>query len=589
MPLEILIVFVTMAAVLVAFIKEYLPPDIIAFGAVSILLVFGVLSTDDVIEVFSNEAVITVACMFVLSAALDRTGCVDALGNWAISLVGKVRAVALLVITVIAIVLSAFINNTPVVVILTPVVIRLCQHMNIVPSKLLIPLSYAAIMGGTCTLIGTSTNILVNGVAIEKGIEPFTIFEVSKFGIVMAGIGLLYLSVIGMRLLPERHSSAGALSEIPKRKFLTEVVVPKDSAFIGMTLEETRIAVITQGKVVDVIRQDESRRRELDTLTLLGGDRIIIRAEVGGLMSLHENEELTFKKEELQEVSTRQNVVVEGVVGPRSDFVNHYLTEFNLRRLYGVYIVAVYRQGANLRHKFERVRLEVGDTLMIEGPTDGIKKLVEKGDIINITEPSDRPMRRNKAPIAIAAIAGVVGLAALNVMPIAGLAIIASIIVMATGCLDRDEAYRVIEWRLLFMILGMLALGRAMDKTGAADMLSQHIVSFGQPYGPYVMLMLIYLMSSFLTELISNNAVGVLITPIAIAVAAQMGVDPKPFIVAVMFGASCSFSTPVGYQTNTFVYGAGGYKYVDFLKVGLPLNIIFWLSASYLIPKFWPF
>ncbi|EWY38731.1 citrate transporter [Skermanella stibiiresistens SB22] len=587
---QTIVVFALLIGVFVAFVREWVPPDIVALSTAAILLLTGVLDTSEVLAVFSNSAVATVAAMFVLSAALERTGVVEAMGTAAMRMVGRDKMLAFVMLVGLAVVTSAFINNTPVVVILTPVAVRLCLHLGMAPSKLLIPLSFAAIFGGTCTLIGTSTNLLVDGVAQRMGMPAFSIFEITGFGIIMALIGITYLVLIGYRLLPDRETTSELLSSQPQRQYLTEVVVPPGSPVIGLSLREAKLVNLTNARVIDVVRQDESLRRELDKVVLGAGDRILMKSGMEGVMGLRDHVGFSFDPEvDLQEMSTRRTRVVEGIIGPRSSFVDHKLAEFNLRRRYGLYMIAVHRQGVNLRGKFEEVSLEVGDMVILEGPEDGIRRLVDSGDLINLTEAIHSPMRHAKAPIAIGAVLAVVILAALDVMPIAGLALIAAVGVVLTGCLDRDEAYRSIEWRILFLILGMLTLGTAMEKTGAVELVAGAAVDAIGRHEPLIMLSLVYLLASALTEIVSNNAVAVLLTPIGIGIAHQLGVDPRPFVVAVMFGASASFATPIGYQTNTFVYGAGGYKYMDFVKVGLPLNVIFWIAATFLIPLFWPF
>ncbi|MFC4351210.1 SLC13 family permease [Fodinicurvata halophila] len=589
---EALLVLLLTLAVFVAFVRAWVPPDIVAIGAVAALLLLGILSTEELLSVFSNSGPITVACMFVLSAALDRTGVIAAVGRSVTQLADRSRALAIAGLLAGVVVLSGFINNTPVVVVLTPVVIGLAHHLNFLPSKLLIPLSYAAILGGTCTLIGTSTNLLVDGVVRSSGMEPFGMFEITGMGLILAICGGLYLFLIGRWLLPDRQTLSGMFTNPSERRFLTEGLITHNSKLIGKTLSEAGLRRNPNADVIDIIRGERSLRNVLDTVTLEPGDRVVIQTHAREVIGLRETGQMEFAgggSLELEPISTQQLMVIEGIVGPESRLVGRQVADLNLRRRYGVYVVAVHRQNENLTSAFDQLTLNFGDTLLLEGPPDGIKRLVEDRMLINLNQMTERPVRRQKAPIALLTIMAVMGLAAFNVMPIAGLAIIAVAAVVLLGCVRPDEIYEAIEWRILILIFGMLGLGMALEKTGAVEAIVQGAVYLAGDYGPYVMLSVIFLLGSIMTEMVSNNAVAVIMTPIAIGVADSLGVDARPFVVAVMFAASASFATPIGYQTNTFVYHAGGYRYTDFLKVGLPLNTMNWILASLLIPLIWPF
>ena len=586
------IVLVLIAAVFVAFVRERTPPEVAAMSAVALLLTIGTLTTSEVLEVFSNSAPITVGCMFVLSAALERTGMIEAIGQ-AVSRVANhspLRAIIVLMLGVM--VVSAFINNTPVVVILTPVVITLAYTLKLAPSQLLMPLSFASIFGGTCTLIGTSTNILVDGVARDQGMASFGMFEITVPGLLLGLIGTLYMIIlIGYRALPDRATLTNVLAERPKRQFLAEVLVPHDSPLIGKTLAEAGVTKRRDAQMMDVIRNDISLRFQLDRLMLEAGDRLVLRTSAGEIMGLLKMNSIALDpkvKSALEPIATRTATVMEGIVGPRSRLLGQRIADLNLRRRYGVYILAIHRQNENLRGNFNDVELVFGDTLLLEGPPEGLKRLFTRHILVNLTEPQEKPLRRDKAPIAIAAILLVMGCAALGLMSIAALALIAATAVVALGCLSADEAYEAIEWRILMLIFAMLALGAAMEKTGAAMLVVNSMTHLVAGLGPLVVLSVVYLLTSLLTELVSNNATAILLTPIAIGLAQQLGVDPRPFAVAVMFAASASFATPIGYQTNTFVYNAGGYRFTDFLKIGVPLNLLLWLAATAIIPWFWP-
>ena len=590
--LQIVIVLVLVVVVFFGFVRERMPPDIVALSAVGVLLATGILDSADVLSVFSNPAPLTVAAMFVLSAALERTGVIDSLGR-IISQAGSrspLLSVALMMASVM--VMSAFINNTPVVVILTPVVISLARALGQAPSKLLIPLSFASIFGGTSTLIGTSTNILVDGVARQQGLEPFAMFEITAAGAIMGAVGTGYLLIFGRWLLPAREIRADILPRSEDRHFMADVLVPLGSPLVGKRLKDAGFTDERGLRVIDLLRRDRSLREEWEDAVLEPGDRLVVRSRVGDMLGLREAGDVAFGGRDGHAFepigAARETVVMEGVIGPQSRFLRRRVADLNLRRLYGAYILAIHRRGEGLSGNFDDVYLQMGDTLLLEGSPESMKRLFDYKELVNLSHPVERPLRRDKAPFAVLAVVLVMGLAAFEVLPIAALALMAATAVVALRCLDAEEAYSAIRWNILMLIFGMLAVGVAMEKTGAAKLIVEHFAQLVGTLGPMAVLSAVYFITSALTEIMSNNAAAILLTPIAAGLALQLGVDPRPFVVAVMFAASASFATPIGYQTNTFVYSAGGYKFSDFIKIGLPLNFILWATATIIIPIFWP-
>lgn len=592
MTLDQIFVLALLGVVFLSFFKELYPPEVTALGASAALLATGIIQTGDFLTVFSSSAPITIAMMFIISAALERTGVLVLLGDYLKTQARGSYLRTTMLMMVGTMVASAFMNNTPVVILLTPIMISLAGSVGVAPSRLLIPLSYSAIFGGMLTLVGTSTNILMSGVARDAGQPPLSMFEMTLPALIFATVGMIYMFFAGRFLLPDRASLASLLGKEGKRRFLARLLIPSGSRYIGKPLSDLPFQNSGGARIVDVIRGEVSLRRKLEEVTLSPGDRIVLKTNTGEILGLKENGEIEFHDmgaSGLVPVTADQTLTMEASVGPKSHLRGRPIKDLKLRRKYGVYLMAVHREEQNISDNVQDLRLQFADTLLLEGPPEGLQRMIEDGGIVNLTTPADRPMRRTKAPIAIATIIGVMALAAAGVMPIAGLAVIGAVVVMMTRCVDPEEAFDAIDWRILFLIFGMLGLSQGLQTTGAAQVLVDAVVSLVGGYGPLAVLAAVYILTSILTEMVSNNAVAVLVGPIAIALAQQLGFDPRPFIIAVMFAASASFATPIGYQTNTFVYGAGGYKFSDFLKVGLPLNLIFVVLALLVIPVFFPF
>lgn len=602
---EMLIVVALLAGSLALFIWEKFPVELVALAVLSTLLLTGVLGPSEGFAVLSNEAPLTVAALFILSDLLLRSGGISGLTGFMTRLTAKSQTLALLVLIAAAAGSSAFINNTPVVAIFIPVVIHMTRENGIGPSRFLIPLSYAALLGGCCTLIGTSTNLVVHGIAVANGLPGFQMFEIGGIGLPLLIICGGLVMLLAPKLLPDRQTVASLLTVEQRRARIFQLLVERDSPLIGKRLEEC--AFLKSGGVIllEVRRRAERIRSGFNTVVIEPFDRLtLVAKDIREVEGDPEHPEIRFggvpaAEFGLEVLSSIPGGVAEGVISPASSFAGRTLRELRLRSTHAVHVLAVHRKSQNLLDRFLDVDLHTGDTLLLIGSDASIRQLAERGDLVLADEPAAAPAAPQagafwRAAVVWAALAAVVLLPTFRILPISTASFVACVVLGFLGILKTGEALRAVDWPVMLTIYGMLGLGIAVEKTGLDQFVAGHLIgwvsgAFGAGLAPWALLGMFTLTTIVLTEIISNNAAAAVMAPLAIGVAEQLGVSAQPFLIAVTVGASLAFAVPMGYQTHLMVYGVGGYRFSDFLRIGLLLDVIVWIATTLLVPLIWPF
>lgn len=592
MTVDIAIVIAIVVGAAVLFATEKLPVDMTAILVMAVLLLSGIITPEEGISGFSNTATVTVAAMFIISAALNKTGAVLFVGELASKMFKYNFWLGVVVMMMAVGVLSAFINNTPVVAVFIPVVLRIAASNKISSSKILMPLSFASMFGGVCTLIGTSTNILVSSIAVQYGQPAFSMFEFTSLGLLFFGAGLIYMVFVGIRMIKAKDVPSDLTQKYSMSDYLTDIVLLPEAKSVGTRLVESPLIKEVEIDILDVVRNGKRLLRPTSEIVFEANDVLRVRGDVKKIQDLKDRvgiklksdlklKDEDFKAEDLQ--------LVEAIISPNSRLIGKTIKSSRFRNLYRANALALRHSGQLYHTDFIDVPLKPGDALLLEVRKENLEDLKRDPDFVLVSGVDLPKYRKSKIIPALLIVAGVIVTATLNVMPIMISAIIGSILLVFTKCISLEESYKSIEWNIVFLLGGILSLGIALEKTGAALLLANNIVSLIGFLGPVAIVAAFYLITSLFTEIMSNNASAVLLAPIAIAVAESMGISARPLLMAVTFAASASFMTPVGYQTNTMIFGVGQYKFSDFLKVGGPLNLIFWILATIFIPVLFPF
>ena len=596
MTFEIVFVIGIIIFAFILFVTEKFSLDATALLVLTILLLGGFLSIDEAISGFSNPAVIVISLLFVLSHALQKTRILEYLIVRINQIVSRSRTVGLGVYLFTISVASALMNNTAIVAVFMPVTIRLAHKYHLSPSKLLIPLSYAAIMGGTLTLVGTSTNLLVNSIFVQNGGVSLGMFEFAKYGWIILVIGLLYILFIAPKILPSRTVTSSLTQSYHMAGYLTEMKILEGSPLVGSTCHDRSISHNYDVIVLDVQRGGSLISYNVGERQLQVGDILFVKGSLESFLRMKEVEKvslLTDEKLTQKELEQEDNILIECMVNDQSDLAGRTLMSSNFRKRFNAFILAIRRDGSIIRKKIAHVVIQTYDTLLVYGGRKQLDKLANSGEFILLGEVKEDLVKVKFWWVSILSIIMTILLAALGILPILKGAMLSVIILMVLGVITPNEAYQSIHWQVIVLIAALIPLGIVIQNTGTASLIGDSILDLVQKFSyasqPYILLGLIYFITMILTEVSSNTATAIIMTPIVLSITSTVGIDPRPFIFSVCFASSASFSTPVGYQTNLMVYGSGGYKFSDFIKVGIPLSITFWITAIVVIPIIWPF
>ncbi len=594
MSADIIITICILIGAVILFMTELVAIDVTAMIIIASLVLSGILSPQEGLAGFSNTALATVAAMFVISAGIEKSGALSPVSAFLEKLFRKNYWLGIISMLVSVAFLSAFINNTPVVALFIPVVLSCARAIQISPEKLLIPLSFASMFGGVCTLIGTSTNILASEYSAAAGLGAFGMFEMTKLGLVFLLAGFLYLLLIGLRLLPDHTKPNTFTEKYNLGDYLTNVVLQEGAPSVGKTIKTSPLTKDLKVEIIAVQRGEIHFSSPTDDFVLEANDTLKVKGDLDKIRKLQARDRVLVQPLPNNPTSKQiigEFVLHEVVVLPNSDLAGVYLEEIDFEaRFGGAYFLGVHGRKAQQHKRIGDWKLEAGDCLLLgshKDKSESLQKNFPDMFVINHTEQAD--YSKKNALVAAITIISVIVVASLGIMPIVTAALGGCLALVLTKVVTPEEAFRSISWKVIILLAGSLSLGAALEKTGAAKLLANQIYLLGGAIGPWIMLSIIYLVTTLLTEAMSNNATVVLLAPIVIALAVSMGVSPKPFLMAITFAASASFMTPIGYQTNTMVYAAGNYAFKDFFRIGAPLNLLFWILASILIPMFFPF